>query len=247
MRDFRREDGVAIVIAMMAMLLMTALGVAVVLTTSSEIVITNNYRNSSEALYAADAVLERAMDDLLTVADWNTLLTGGVQSAFVDGPPSGERTLPDGSKIDLTEALNMADCGKVAACSASDLTGNATGDRPWNANNPVWRLYAYGPLEDMMPTGTINSPFYVLLMVADDPSEDDGNPLQDGTLAGNRGRGVLALRAEAFGPGGAHKTIEATVSRTDTTELERGYNDPAGFDNGLGNAGLRILSWREVR
>jgi hypothetical protein len=230
MKTFHRQDGVAMVIAMMAMLLMSALGVALVLTTSSETLISSNYRNSSEALYAADAVIERSMDDLLTVPDWNSLLSGSTQSAFVDGLPSGSRTLPDGSTIDLSQALNMANCGKTTACSASDLTGNATGDRPWNANNPVWQLYSYGPLNDMMPTETVNSPFYVLLMVADDPSENDNNPAQDGINSSNPGSGVLALRAEAFGPRGAHKVIEVTVSRTDTTELERGYTGQRGQD-----------------
>src|SRR5262245_13082385 len=109
---------------MMALLLMTALGVAMVMTTSSETMIANNYRNSSEALYAADAIVERAMDDLLTVSDWNGLLSG-VQSAFVDGPPSGQRRLADGSTIDLAEAVNMANCGHATTCRASELVGNA--------------------------------------------------------------------------------------------------------------------------
>jgi len=228
--NLHRENGVAMVVAMMALLLMTSLGVALILTTSSETMIANNYRNGSEGLYAAEAIVERAMDDLLTVANWNPLLNGSVRSAFVDGPPSGARTLPHGSTIDLTEVVNMANCGKTSACSSSDLTGNATGDRPWGANNPVWQLYAYGPLADMLPTNTINSPFYIVLMVADDPSENDGLALQDGFLDGNPGSGVLALRAEAFGPRGAHKTIEVTLSRTDTTELERGYTGQRGQD-----------------
>ena len=82
------------VIAMMAMLLMSALGIALVLTTSSETMIAGNFSNSSEALYAADAAVERSMEDILTVPDWNKLLDGSAQSAFVDGPPSGDRTLP---------------------------------------------------------------------------------------------------------------------------------------------------------
>jgi len=218
------------VIAMMALLLMTALGVALVLSASSETMIASNYRGGSEALYAADAIVERAMDDLLTVADWNQLLAGSVRSAFVDGPPSGVRTFAGGSTIDLEGAVNMANCGKPSACSAADLAGNATGDRPWSANNPVWQLYAYGPLSELIPARTIDSPYYVVLMVADDPSEDDGLPLQDGQLAENPGRGVIALRAEAFGPRGAHKTVEVTVARTDTTELERGYTSQRGRD-----------------
>jgi hypothetical protein len=225
-----RDNGVAMVIAMMALMLMTALASALVLNMSSETIISTNYRGGSAALYAADAIVERALDDLLTVANWDQLLTGSVRSAFVDGAPNGVRRTAGGATVDLSEVVNMANCGKPSACSATDLTGNATGDRPWAANNPVWQLYAYGPLADMLPFRTIDSPLYVVLMVADDPSEDDGLPLQDGQLAGHPGRGVIALRAEAFGPRGAHKTIEVTVSRTDTTELERGYTSQRGQD-----------------
>ena len=83
----------------------------------------------------------------------------------------------------------------------------------------------------MIPTSTINSPFYVVVMVGDDPSENDGNPLKDGSGARRiPGSGVIALRAEVFGPRGAHKIIELTVARTDTTELERGYTGQRGQD-----------------
>lgn len=227
--DIRRENGVALIVAMMAMLLMTALGVALVLTTSSETLISGNFRNGGEALYAADAVVERSMDDLLTVADWNTLLSGAVQSAFIDGPPSGSRTLPDGSTIDLTQAINMANCEKITSCTTTEMNA-ATTQRPWGPNNPRWQLYAYGNLADMMPTDTINSSFYVMLLVADDPSETDSDPTKDGVTSDNPGTGVLAMRAEAFGPRGAHKVIELTVARTDTTELERGYTGQRGQD-----------------
>jgi len=38
------------------------------------------------------------------------------------------------------------------------------------------------------------------------------------------------MRAEAFGPRGAHKVIELTLARTDTSELERGYTGQRGQD-----------------
>jgi hypothetical protein len=232
--DLRGEDGTALLIALMAMLLMTALGIALVLTTSSETIIASHFRNSREGLYAADAVLERSLDDLLTVADWNQLLNGSVQSTFVDGPPSGSRVLADGSLIDLVEVLALATCQKTATCSSGDMDA-VTNERPWGANNPRWQLYAYGNLRDIMPSGTVNSPYYVVAMVGDDPSENDGNPLQDGASEDNPGSGVLAMRAEAFGPNGAHKVIEATVARPDESE------------SGIAPAGVRILSWREMR
>jgi Tfp pilus assembly protein PilX len=229
--DIRRENGIAMIIAMMAMLLFTALGIALVLTTSSETIIASNFRNSSEALYAADAVLERSMDDLLTVADWNKLLDGSTQSAFVDGLSlASVRTLQDGSTIRLDQALNMANCQSINDCSDTQMNA-ITAERPWGANNPRWKAYAYGNLQDMLPsTDTINSPYFVMLMVADDPSENDNDPTKDGASQTNPGSGVLALRAEAFGPRGTHKVIEVTIGRTDTTELERGYTGQRGQD-----------------
>jgi Tfp pilus assembly protein PilX len=228
--NIRDEHGIAMIVAMMAMLLMSALGIALVLTTSSETTIASNFSNSSEALYAADAAVERSMEDILTVPDWNKLLDGSAQSAFVDGPPSGVRTLSDGSTIDLTQAINMANCQKVTTCSNAEMDAS-TAERPWATNNPRWKLYSYANLRDLLPsTDTINSAYYVLVMVADDPSENDGDPTKDGASATNPGSGVIAMRAEAFGPRGAHKTIELTLARTDTTELERGYTGQRGQD-----------------
>lgn len=231
-RHLRGEDGVALLIAMMCMLLLASLGVALALMASSETTIAGNYRDSHEALYAADAALERAMDDLLTVSDWNLLLSGAVRSAFIDGAPSGARTLADGSTIDLTQSINRVNCQQTTTCSEIDMNA-LTAERPWGANNPRWQLYAYGKLADILPMGTINSPYYVVVFVADDPSETDGDPLHDGASPDtNPGSGVIALRAEAFGSRGSHRVIELTVAGTDTTGLKRG------------DTGARVLSWR---
>jgi hypothetical protein len=237
----RQEDGVALIIALMAMMLMMALGMALIMTTTTETRISANYSQGTEALYAADAAVERVMDDILTVPDWNDILRGTARSAFVDGTPSGVRTLPDGTTLDLTEATNMLDCGKVTSCNDSDM--NAwTDERPWGLNNPRWQLYAYGPLSSMLPTDTINSNDYVVVWIADDPSETDNDPTIDGapgvnceasndpSCSSNPGLGVLSMHAEAYGPGGAKRVIEVTVARTDNTEIERGYTGQRGQD-----------------
>jgi hypothetical protein len=124
----------------------------------------------------------------------------------------------------------MANCQKVTTCSTAEMDA-PTAERPWAANNPRWKLYSYANLKDLLPsTDTINSPYYVLVMVADDPSDNDGDATKDGASATNPGSGVIAMRAEAFGPRGAHKVIELTLARTDTTELERGYTGQRGQD-----------------
>jgi len=132
----------------------------------------------------------------------------------------------------------MANCQKTTTCSAANMQA-VTLERPWGLNNPAWQLFAYGKLNDVLPQGGINSPYYVVVMIGDDPSENDQDPLHDGVTpckvgdpigSCNPGSSVLALRAEAFGPRGSHKVVELTIARTDTTELERGYTGQRGQD-----------------
>ena len=237
------ERGVALVIALLAMLLMTALGMALVLVSETESMIGANYRDSVEASYVADAGIERVMQDVLSIPDWNAILTSpdniraGVTSGFIDGTVTP--TLADGRTINLTSATNMINCNKTSTCSDADMDAN-DGERQWSKNNPRFRLFAWGPVNDLNPTATINSPFYIAVWIADDGAENDDNPNKDGGpvsavwaadgMDKNSGSGVLTLRAEAFGPGGAHRVIEATIARTDSTELERGYTGQRGQD-----------------
>jgi hypothetical protein len=224
------ERGAALVTALMAMLLLSALGLALVLSTSTETMIAGNFRDGQEALYAADAGVERVMDDLLTVPDWNNILNGTIRSAFVDGPASGSRTLPDGTLLNLTEATNVVNCGKVTpTCSIAEMN-TSTEDRPWATNNPRWNLYAYGPLNQMVPTSTINSNVYVIVWVGDDQSENDDDPTTDGNAQTNPGSGVLAMHVEAYGTRGTRKVLEVTLAKTNSSQLERGYVGQRGQD-----------------
>ena len=84
---------------------------------------------------------------------------------------------------------------------------------------------------------------------APSPRRSPGNPP---AWSCNPGTGVIAVRAEAFGPRGAHKVIEMTIARTDTAVFGAGgqisvFGDAQDYNNGVGQAGVRILSWREVR
>jgi len=196
------ETGSALIIALMAMMLLTALGAATVMVSRTETAIANNYRNSQEALYAADAVIERVVQDLLMVPRWNDILSGVAVSGFMDGSASVAKTLPTGGTITLSAATTELQ----QQTDTADL---------WGANNPQWRLYAWGPLKDLTSEVAVDSPMYVAVWVADDPSEDDDNPLTDVN-------GTLTLHAMAIGPSGTRKVIEVTVNRTSGTEIERG-------------------------
>src|SRR5687767_15697178 len=98
------QDGTALVIALMATMLLSALGAAVVMVTNTETKISANYKNSQEALYAADAAVERVVQDLLMVPRWNDILGGISKSAFVDGSTTDAKTLPGGGTMVLDTA-----------------------------------------------------------------------------------------------------------------------------------------------
>jgi hypothetical protein len=200
------ERGTALIIALMAMMLLTALGAAVVMVSNTETHIAGNYRNSQEALYAADAAVERVVQDLLLIPRWNDILGGTAQSGFVDGGMGAAKTLPGGGTMTLCCGANTA---------TAQLQGETDSLNLWGANNPQWKLFAWGPLQDMLPNDQIDSPMYVAVWVADDPAETDGNPATDGN-------GTLTLHAEAVGPSGTRKVVEVTVARTSSTEIERG-------------------------
>lgn len=230
----RNERGMALIVALMSMLLLSALGLGLMMTTMTETMIANNFRESSESLYAADAGVERVMQDLLTIPDWNRILLGLQQSSFVDGP-IGTRTLEDGTVLDLAKATNMMNCGIPSATPCSEPQMDAwTPERPYGTNNPRWQLVAHAPLSEIIETGTIVSPMYVAVWIADDIGETDGDPTLDGGAPvgtpENLGRGILMIRAESFGPAGAKSMLEVTVAKTDTTELERGYTGQRGQD-----------------
>jgi hypothetical protein len=263
-REHRDERGIALVIALLATLVMVAIGSALILTATTESRITRNFKNSTEAFYAVDAVLERVVEELRGIADWNVLLGGGAHSAFADGDPNGTRVLADGRTIDLAAVINDLNCRNISGCS-DDAMDAITAERPWGANNPRWEPFAWGYASNLGSGVMIDSPVYVVAMIADDPSDCDDNPLVDGGaivscppgVASNPGAGVLAVRAEAFGPFGAHRAVELTVSRvvqeagspelmpSETTAENRG--NTAGYAVRPGQAGIRILSWREVR
>jgi hypothetical protein len=221
--NVRQEKGAAILTAIMAVALMAALGAGLALTTAAEATIAGNFRWRTEALYAAEAILEWGFAALEHQIDWNAVLDGSSSSGFTDGAPGGVRQLADGRPLDLSRTLSLLNCGRTTACTPTQMAA-PTADRPWGANNPRWQLFAFGPLT-RLAGGGVPSPFYAILLVADDPGETDGDPLRDGS-PGSPGNGMLLVRGEAFGPGSSHSALEATVGRVP------------------GDTTLRVISWR---
>lgn len=216
------ERGMALVLVLALVGLLTAATSAVITVTSTDAQIASRFRWGRQLEYAAEAGLHRALVDLKPLPDWTTVLSGVTLSSFADGPPSGVRSVPGGAFVDVDLEVALASCGRVPPCSDADRTAIVRA-RPWGPNNPRWRPFTYGVLP--LPGSTSALPVYVLVLVADDPAETDGNPDLD-DISPASGAGVVRLRSMAFGPAGSRRAVEAVVARAATTPR------------------IRMLSWR---
>jgi hypothetical protein len=228
----RSERGVALILAILVTSFLFAIGMGLALVVMMDQLASGNLRSSVAMLHAADAALELAVRDLARLEDWNTALTGAARSDFADGEPSGVRAIPNGGTVDLTVATNYLNCGRATDCTAPQMLAN-TRERPWGENNAEWRLYAYGPVGNIVQFAR-PSPCYLAVWIADDGRESDGDPQRDAE-ADLPGHGVIRARAEAFGPLGARRAIQAEVARLCVDE-----EDPC-------RRGIRVQSWQEVR
>jgi len=223
--------GIALILALLLTSFLSAVGLGLAVMVFMDRLATGNVRGSVALLHAAEAGLELAAHDLAR-DEWLAVLDGTQQAAFVDGGTSGVRAIPGGGAVDLTAQTNWLNCGKATTCTAAQMDANSA-DRPWGVNNPRWRLYAYGPLANLVQVAR-PAPCYLAVWIADDIHERDGQPALDGE---EHGKGVLRARAAAFGPLGSRRTIEA--------ELARVCVDADGED--LCQPGIRVQSWQEIR
>lgn len=210
-----------------------ALGLALIVSTGLRA--DGNYSEAVTMMNAAEAGLELAARDLALEADWDLVLRGVKQGQFVDGSPSGVRSIPLGGTVDLGAQTNLLNCGRAGSCTTAQMDATSH-DRPWASNNPRWQPYIFGPLPaigDFMRA----VPMYVVAWVGDDGGEIDDDPLRDEPAAANPGRGVVQVRAEVFGRFGARRAVEALVTRV------------CWADNMVERClpGVRVQSWREVR
>ena len=208
---------------MITALLGTLGGVLVVLV-ATETHISANHRDALEALYVADAGIERAIGDLRTLSGWQAVPGASPSSEpsdFRDGEAAPR--LSDGTILDLARLTVERQAGSNAV-------------HPAGPDRPIWRLFAHAPIGRLMPAGVIRSPAYVVVWIADDVDDGDGDPLRDSN-------GVLVVRAEAFGLRGLRRRIEATVARE---ESPGGAGSEPEGEESVQRTEVRMICWREM-
>ena len=186
----------AVLCALFATTLLMGLGVSVMLMGTAETTLAAQDRTARALREASLAALHLAVSDLRLQADWSAVLAAGSVPPFSAAPgraidPGVTPVAPwGGAPLDLRLL--------TAAVAAEANTGSG--------GPQVWRLFECGSLEGLAP-GAPGNPWYIAAWVADDRADADANPLTDSN-------GTLALRAVAYGPGGAAVATAATVLKT---------------------------------
>lgn len=201
----KADRGAALILALLTSGLLAALGISLLLVADVERRVAANAGSAIESLEAAEAILERAIVDVRASTDWSRILAGTAGSTFADA--TRRPRLPWGVTLDL-DGVTVELQGEMNTASGA------------GADTPRWRLFAWGPLA-ALAGAAVDSQIYAAAWVADDAADGDGDPLADGN-------GRLQLHAEARGPGGARRGVEALVERTS-------------------EGGVRMGVWREVR
>jgi hypothetical protein len=221
------DRGAALLLVLISTALLSLVGLGLVLLGDAETMAGWNARASGEALYAAEAMADRVVQDLTALPDWSLALDGTVLSSFVGSlSPT----------TDYGESLNL-----------SALTAEVQAQTPavasWGTNTPIWRLFAHGSLSAINGPGTARSVAFLAAWVADDGAEIDDDPEVDVN-------GVVSVLAQARGPGGARRSIRVVIARVCSGQAQipvsgPGASVPPACGAGLGPI-VRVLSWREV-
>lgn len=227
-RTWPSHQGTALICTLMVMSLVGALGGALVFLIATESMISANHRAAQQALYGADAAIERAIGDLRRLSDWRDVPGAAVDSAapdFRDGTAAPR--LADGAVLDL------------ARLTAERQT-ESNADYDASGNRPIWRLFAHAALDRLVPADLPPPPVYLVVWIADDVEDADGDPLRDSN-------DVLMIRSEAFGLRGTRRRVDATLAREirfEAIEPAEAGSPPPGR---VRRNEVRVMSWREAR
>lgn len=122
------ERGMALILVLVMLLLLTILGVTVLTSTTADLRITGNYRNSGNAFYTAESAMEFAQSNSLiysalgTASTWP--LSGAGKILNDDGTPSGT---PNSKYADYNEFRIYKDSAKTQLEGTAHIKVDFTG------------------------------------------------------------------------------------------------------------------------
>jgi hypothetical protein len=198
-----RDAGSALLIALMATVLLAAVGLGLLGLTNTEAAIATNVQAGHQSIYATDAGVEWALAEVVRTANWSDLTAGIAGSTFQD---TTRTPLISGALVNLNA---------VTASLQADADGL------WGPAAPRWHLFAYGSLNALTGRGGFGEDAYVAVWVGDDPRDGDANPVVDTN-------GIVMLVGRAWGPRASMRTITVSVERVSDPAATGGGVGPVG-------------------
>jgi hypothetical protein len=221
--------GSALLPVTLVLFLFSAIAIGAALVVRIELTVADRFRESAEALYAAEAALEAAIAELKALPTWTSVVDGGQRSRFADGSFTGSKRLPAGGSVNVC----------CAAGSAFDRVIRESQASPVPARRALaWQPFLWTTFDALVPQEPA-SRLYVLVFIAD--SSDESAAAEEAVL----------VRSEAIDPGGQRRTVESLVAL-------RPAQDPGPVAPAAGRSVqsnempgtapvFRVLTWREVR
>ena len=98
MRRTERQSsrGSVLVSVTLLMFLFAAVAVAAAVVIRVEVIVSERFRQSTDAFYAAQAALDVAISELRSLPSWVSVATGDQTSRFSQGGVSGVKSVPGG-------------------------------------------------------------------------------------------------------------------------------------------------------
>lgn len=221
------QQGIALVLAVLVLMLLTFLGLTLAVTTSTEFQIATNYRWSQQALYNAEAGLEVAKRYLRNVAGWAVFLPPA-QGVVVPGAPApycaDANYMAPGPYGEATRTCELSNCDTVGNAGYGIVLWDKTFTTPFQ-NFPSFFIGAVAP-----GVGFVNGSFTVW---ARRPLERDAG----GNLIERVANDRLILTVEGTAPASGPSAFSVANRAVRYLEIMLDRIEPSDCENRSGQIG----------
>ena len=189
----------ALLTALFVTTMLMALGLSVALLGTADLTLAAHDRDARALTSSSRAAATIAIADLHALPSWSALIAAG---------PTADTSASPGRFIDstLTPAAPWGGAPLDLPALTIRLQAQSDAVAGLGGDAPVWRLFEYGPLDRLVPAVRRANPHYLVVWVADDRADGDGDPSADAN-------GIVVIRAAALGPGAGRIDTDVSVLR----------------------------------